>query len=257
MRTLLAALAMCAAGAASPAQSPSPPPAAKPDSIYAVVSLVGDRLLILNHAMRTGSHLERNERMLLELNDTALNDMLADAVYDALEARLPDARVTIATLRDPALWAAHNRLVEGGASTQELLVAMAPYLDRLPAARLVLVTKVRHDALFEVDGSHVGGGKAEGIGFYVDRYMGMRREGYTDQVRGFLGAFAYFRVSLIDLRTRKVLREQVAAGSLARWPKGPGSDHPWDTMSAAEKVEALKKLMHDEAMRAVAQLVAN
>jgi hypothetical protein len=223
-----------------------------------VVSLVGDRLLVLNHAMRTGSNIDRNERTWLDLHDVTLNDALSDDVYDALEPRLPGARVVLMTVREPKVWKAQNRLLERGGTTQELVDAMKPFIDRLPPATtyVVLASKMRSDALFEVDSSHVGSGKAEGLGFYVDRHMELARDGYAAPVRGFLAAFAYFRLSLVDVRTRKVVREIPVVGSIARTADDSGNDHPWDTMSAGEKVEALKKVMHDEASRAVEKLLA-
>jgi hypothetical protein len=249
------ALAALAGAALGEPQPPQPPP--KPARIYAVVSMVGDRLAVLTRSMHTGTHFDRNDRATIELNDTALNDAVADAIYDALEPRVPDSRVALLTVRDPSLWAAQNRLVEQGASTEELLDALKPALDRMPATYLVLATKMRRDALFEVDGSHVGSGKAEGLGFYVDRQMSISRDGYGEAMRGFLGTFAYFRISLIDLRTRKVIRETAVPASTASVASAGDADHPWDTMSAAQKVSGLKQLIHDEATRAIPALLGS
>lgn len=258
MRRLAALLLLFAAAAlAAAAQSPAPPPPSAP--MYAVVSMVGDRLLVLNRAMRTGSLIERrNDRTLVDLHDATLNDTLGDDVYDALEPRLPGARVVLMPVREPAAWKAQNNLLERGGTTQDLVDAMKPFIDGLPPVTtyVVLASKMRSDALFEVDRSRGGSGQAEGLGFYVDRYKAVEREGEAEPVYGFLAAFAYFKLSLIDVRTRKVVREVPVVGSLARTAQHSGSDHPWDAMSAAEKVEALKKVMRDEAPRAVEKLLA-
>jgi len=254
MRCLVAVVLSLAFVAASAAQAPAP----RSGPTYAVVSMVGDRLEIVNRTPRVGSHIERNDRTWLDLDDTSLNDALGDALYDALEPRVPMAHVVLLTVRDPASWKLQNRLLAQGASTQQLVDSMKPFLDRMPAVatHMVLATKMRADALFEVDRSHVGTGKAEGLGFYVDRHMSLARDGYVEPVHGFLAAFAYFRLSLVDLRTRQVVREIPIAASVSRTAQDSGADHPWDTMSALEKVEALKKLLHDEAGRAVATLLA-
>src|ERR1043165_7097810 len=91
------ALGMLALAALAEPQPSQPPP--MPARIYAVVSMVGDRLAVLTHSMRTGTHFDRNDRATIELNDTALNDALADAIYDALEPRVPDSRVALLTAR--------------------------------------------------------------------------------------------------------------------------------------------------------------
>lgn len=250
---LLLSLALAAPALAAPADTAPP----RPTRTYAVISMVGDRLEIVNRTMRTGSHIDRNERTWLELNDASLNDTLGDALYDALEPKVPDARVVLMTARDPASWKVQNKLLEEGASTQQLVDTLKPFLDRLPpvASYLVLATKMRSDALFEIDRSHVGNGKAEGIGFYVDRHMNLARDGYIEPVRGFLAAFAYFRLSLVDMRTRRVIREIPVLASSARLASDSGGDHPWDTMSAEEKVSQLKKLLQDEAGPAVTALL--
>ena len=258
LAALLLTAAIAPARAAEPQPQPDAPPA-KPARVYAVVSMVGDRLAVLTHAMRTGTHFDRNERSNIELNDTFLNDAVADAIYDALEPRVPGSRVALLTIRDPSLWAAQNRLVERGASTEELLGALKPALDRMPATHLVLATKMRHEALFDVDGSHLGGGKAEGLGFYIDRGRMniLLRETSVDSMPGFVGTFAYFRISLIDLRTRQVVRETAVPASVANVARDADSGHPWDTMSAAEKVSELKKLIQDETTRAVPALLGS
>ncbi len=262
MRSLLAALWLLVLAAPAPAQSPAPAPAQSPapaphkpgEAVYAVVSLVGDRLLIVSRAMHTGSSIERNDRTWLELYDTSVNEALANAVYDAVGARLPEGRVAILTLRDPKLWAEQNRLAEAGASTQELLDSLKPFLDRVPATHLVLATKVRRDALFEVAGSHVGAGKAEGLGFYIDRQMPLAPLRGFEPVPGFLGVFAFFRLSLVDLRLRKVVREEIVTATDSR--VAVDTDDPWDSVSAADKVEALKRLLQDEGGRGAARLFA-
>jgi hypothetical protein len=69
---------------------------------------------------------------------------------------------------------------------------------------------------------------------------------------GFLGLFAYFKVTLVELDGGRVLGEEEIVESATH--RIPGKD-PWEGASAEEKVAMLKALIEREVGRATARLL--
>jgi hypothetical protein len=225
---------------------------------YAVLSLIGDRLLIVDREMATGSRLDRNERSFVDLPDATLDNATALAIDDALKAAAGGGSgAVLLAVRDPRLFALQRDMVEANGETTALLARLRETLGQVQATHLVLATKYRHKSMLRFAQGHVGSGNLEGLGFYIDHTLVTTRGDTGERGVGFLAPFAYFRLSLIDLADWKVVREEQVLGSAARSAARSKSGHPWETMSATAKVNALRAVIRREVAQVVPKLVAD
>jgi hypothetical protein len=183
---------------------------------YAALSLLGDRLLIVTHEMATGSRRDTNQRQFVELQDASLDRAATGAIADALRAAratMDAVDVSALSIRDAQLFDLGQDALDDGDAGDALIAALRAKLGRVDATHLVLATKYRHASMLRLAAGHVGSGRLEGLGFYIDTTFKTRRSDTGERGTGFLAPFAYFRLSLVDLATWKVVREERVLGS--------------------------------------------
>ncbi len=222
---------------------------------YAVMSLVGDGLLVVHHRASTGSSIDRDTRQFIALADPVLDRTALLAVDEALRRSDPAAKPVLLAARDAGLLEAQAKALASGAGVQAIADALRPRLPPNVATHLVLVAKHRAPAAIKLAEGSVGSGHLEGLGFYVDRGMRVRIPNTNRWGQGFLGPFAYFTVALVDLRSGKVIAEQPVRASIARSQARSDTLDPWDALSAEEKVKILEALIREETARAMPTLV--
>jgi hypothetical protein len=244
MLSLVLILASVLAGAAEPR--------------YAVLSLLSDRLTIVTRDMATGSNIDRNHRETLAIPGNLLDKNMVLAMDDALQAAGARDEPVMLFTSDPAIFARQAQLLDESGGTASLLEAVRPVLKGVNASYLVLASKYRHDARLQVQDGYVGSGQLEGLGFYVDRLYEPRRIGTMGVAPGYLAAFTYFKLSLIDLGSGHVVREVPVFASMSRvgTDDQSASGHPWDSMTSGEKVAAIDKLLKAETPVAMKKLLA-
>lgn len=212
---------------------------------YAVLSLAGDRLLVAQREMSTGSRLDRNTREWVELPDNSIDRAIVLAVDDALRRAHAGAQTVLLASRRGSMYAAADRAARDGAMGP-LFEAVRPALAGTGATHLVLVTKLRHRAMLRLRDGYVGSGFLEGVGFYVDRGSFARSVDPNEAESGFIAAFAYLRVALLDARSGAVLAEERVLGSEAATPGTRNVGIAWRSLSEQEKVERLVRVIRDE-----------
>lgn len=222
---------------------------------YAVLSLIGDGFLLVRHTMETGSSLDRNVREFIELNNPAIDNATVLAVDRAVKAAQPGAEVVLLGTRDPTLFAAQRKALEEGGGSQGIVALLRDVLSGSQATHLILVTKLRHDAMLKLQFRSTGSGKLEGVGFYMDFALRTSRSDTGERGRGFLAPFAYFKVSLIDLRTAATLSEEDVVASTTRSAARSDTLHPWDAMSSNEKAGVLQSMIRSEIARVTPELL--
>jgi hypothetical protein len=79
----------------------------------------------------------------------------------------------------------------------------------------ILVTKLQYDGVPALQKPFVGGGTLEGVGFFVGRTPPPTGGIRTSAGPGFLSPFAYFQVTLVDLTSGQLLREEKGLASTA------------------------------------------
>jgi hypothetical protein len=221
---------------------------------YAIVSLLGDRLAIVSPVITTGSNLDRSLRDYIKLDTPALDHAALLATDGALREADPAAKEVMLLVRDAAIYEAQVASLEDGKAVASLVPRLAGTLSGAHATHLVLLTKLRHDAAFPTDQSHVGQGRLEGLGFYVDRMTRLYDLQSGDDYAGFLGPYAYFRLSLLDLGSGKVLAQKDVSASQT-WGMH-SAVHPWEELTAQRKINAIQSMLRSQIAEGIPVLLA-
>jgi hypothetical protein len=219
----------------------------------AVSSVIGEALTLVTHSPEVGSHLDRNVHEPLMLLDAGF-DSLAIATAMSAAKQLHD--------QTPA-----ERFDFGGAPASEVLtwidgkrfVPPAEVKENLAAAgssHLLLITKHRGPARLKLRSGSTGSGYLEGLGFYVDRGIRVRRADTGEAGMGFLAPYAYFQVLLINVETGEIEKsETVAASTSYSAARSKESPDPWDALSSTQKSSAIRRLLRGEVARVTATLL--
>src|SRR5687768_5501542 len=93
MKKLLAAVLLLALPAGAMAQRH-----------YAVLSLVGDEVMIVQRELQTGSRLDTNDRRAIQMPDATIDRMVVIAVEDAIRRAEPAAKTTLLVSRRQAVY---------------------------------------------------------------------------------------------------------------------------------------------------------
>ena len=249
MGRLLAMLALLALGCAARA--------ADGDARYAVLSLLSDELtVVVRGATTTGSSIEHNRRQSLAIPGHILDKRMVLAMDDALRAAGAKAPVLLFTT-EPSIFERQAKLLDAGDGTASLMDAVRPVLRGADARYLVLATKYRHEATLRLANGSTGSGTLSGLGFYVDNQVESFERGGESRVgTGFVAAYAYFMLSLIDLQTGQVVREAPVMGSQFALGYRSDTGNPWDAMTPQEKIGALERLLRSETKRVMPRLLS-
>jgi hypothetical protein len=223
---------------------------------YAVLSLIGDEMLLVGAEAQTGGRLDRNPRRYLELSDPFADKAVLLAANETMK-EATGAEPVLLFGRDRRLYAAQARLLDSGSSMEKLLADIRPLLANTGATHLVLVTKDRREARLRLHNTTVGHGMLQGIGYYLDREMELQIAETGASAVGFVAAFAYFTAALIRLDTGQIIAEQrVAAARPYTTASNVSAEDIWGGMPAAERVRMLRELVGREAKLAIPKLLS-
>lgn len=223
---------------------------------YAVLSLIGDEMLLSGAEAQTGGRLDRNPRRYIELTDPFADKAALLAVHEVLKEKQGIEPVLLFG-RDRRLYQAQARLLDSGESMQKLLGDIRPLLANTNATHLILITKDRREARIQLHNTTVGHGMLQGIGYYVDREMPLQMVDTGAAAIGFVAAFAYFNASLIRLDSGAVVAEQrVNASRQYTTPMNVNAEDIWGGMPAAQRVLMLRELVGREVRALVPKLLS-
>ena len=94
------------------------------------------------------------------------------------------------------------------------------------------------------------------MGIYIDRQTEMITSDTQEQSTGFVAPYVYVRLSLVDLGSSVVLRQQTAYASQMRsTARGKKGFNPRDAFTADEKMNVLREMLEKEIARVVPELV--
>jgi hypothetical protein len=209
---------------------------------YAVISLVGDKINVVGHRATVGSTMDRNRQGAMAVQGHALDDMAVLAASDTIGRFDPRASIVMLSSSDPALYELQDEIFEPQPRSRALLAsAIKDPIQGQHATHLVLIRKHRGDAALRLQMQYVGSGKIEGIGFYVDPTLPVKYLETNETGAGFLAAYAYIKVTLVDANTMAVIREQTVQES-ATMLTGK-SFNPLDALTPAHKTAALRSVI--------------
>ncbi len=249
-RRLLLALAALLPALAAPVHAQAPQKA----PTYAVISLVGDRLDVVTYQPQTGTLMDANSHSQLRLTEDLLDTVALRAVNRAMKATLPASDIALLAATEPATFVDQARFFDGGHVRLPREIDEAVHRENV--ALLVLLTKRKGDAQLAVREGHVGSGKLEGLGFYIDANMPMETADKLHRSYGFVAPFVYVDVSLVDVATGALVRQTSikATETITSSSNVEGAD-PWGAMSAKDKVAALSALLSQNLAAVVPHLV--
>ena len=243
MRIIIAALSLFVATAAAAAQT------------YAVMSVVGDGLLVVQHRPTTGSSLEGNVREFLPISNPALDRAVLLAVDDAVRRADPSARTVLVGGRDAGALEAQSRTLGKDDALQIVVDTLRPHLPSTGATRLILVAKSRHAARISLGDGSTGSGSLEGLGYYLDPTIPTARGDTGEAGYGLLAPFAYFTVALVDLQSGKILAERPVYASYGLSQARSDTLSAWEVLTPEQKVRNIESLIRAEIARAVPALL--
>src|SRR6185312_14412824 len=174
---------------------------------YAVVSIIGDRFTVADR--NTDARREGHQGYSFPLGSASVDGAALAAVKDILVERLPGASISLAVVREPAVFEAEEEVLGLTRETQPLLDALQPVLSRIQARRVVLVSKMRKPVDVHFDNVYrERRGVVEGLGFYLDPGKRIRDTNTFETTVGYIGVFTNFRVSVVDQATGKLIDEE-------------------------------------------------
>ena len=232
--------------------------------VYAVLSLIGDRLDIVIRQLQTGARVDRNGHQPLPITDPIFDDAAVRAAGNAVRQAIPKAEIAALNTRSQVLFDKQATLFDVSGDTMAIPDAIKDALREQGATKFVLVGKHRGDASFKfASGVFDGAGKLEGLGFYLDgtwkTYAVDPKTGARSQAgKGFIAPFAFMEVTLVDILSYRVLgKKKVAAYYMAGSGRAEQDiGEPWSALTSADKVRLVNKLVEREVAAAVQGLVA-
>lgn len=222
---------------------------------YAVISLLGDQITLVYAAAVTGSNLDRNRHRELPDSTGSLDSAALAATGRAIEQAQGGAQVSLLSVPPSPAHQQGERFVQGAEIS--LPDGLVNALDKAAATHVVLLTKLRAPAHIKLRDSAVGVGQLQGLGYYVDRNIGIRTVEAGNTGDGMLVAYAYVQLTLADARTGQVLRRQVVrATQVHPVAARPEISDPWDLLDAPQKAELLRRLLEQQLAREIPTLIA-
>jgi hypothetical protein len=229
-------------------------PAATAAERWAALSLLGDRMTVVQARPETGTRVNPNLVNAVPMAEDVLDRLALRAVVLAKVDGVPE--IVPMALRDRRLYEAQDRLLQGDGALQPLLDAVLKTAAGVQATHLLLIAKSRGEASFAVREGHIGIGRVEGLGFYVDRSSSLQNTATGETDRGYLAPFAYYRLVLFDIARGAVVADARVTASTMYPVAGSGQGNPWDVVSAERKVDDLEKLLNKHTGDALRRLMA-
>lgn len=224
---------------------------------YLIASLIGDRITVANAMIVTGSNLDRNEYHEVKLPQLPFDDAIHNAIASTVSKVDPQATFKGLAFREglPGVDALDREARKDVA--QRLVKVLAPQIKAGEKQWIVALMPMREEPRMRLRNSYIGHGRVSGLGYYVDRATRIKRgdTGETDQ--GFLGTFANFVVAIVDPATGSIVAQQEVQQGVIRPVAGTGKNHPWDVISAEDKVRLINGLVSREVRRVMSELLAS
>jgi len=222
---------------------------------YAVLSLIGDGMLISEWVPATGARLDNNQKQFIPISEGVFDKAALLSINSALKRIDATATPVLLFARERSLYEAQNRMLDGNGKSVDLLEHVRALLRGSSATHLILVTKLRHEARLKMADQTVGSGTLEGVGFYIDSSMKTVFRDSREMGSGLLAPFAYFRVELIDLSRNEVVSEQRVVASTTTSARSTSAEHAWNALSGSDKVRVLREMVTEEAAAVIPKLL--
>jgi hypothetical protein len=248
-RTFALAAAALGAALATGSHAQTPPRS------YAVVSEFAREINVVIFQESTGTMLGNNLRDRIPVANGAFDKLVLVQAKQMIEKGQPGAKPWLVAPLDTDLFDARTVFVEGG--TVAFPADLAAALKERGSTHLLAFTKLRAAASMKAENGQYGTGQVEGIGFYVDRLQQTKNTKTLVDSVGFVAPYTYFRASLIEVATGKVLRmRRTTEGEVLVAERADQARDPWAAMSANDKVRVLGDMLKREVDTALKDMLA-
>ena len=237
--SLLMSLALIAAPARAAAAADEAP------RKYVAISLLGDKVNMVTRQDKTGSLLNANLREAFNIPGGLFDQAVLAAIDATVKKTDPKAAIFPLKLASAEVLGEPDKLLDGDRFVTPAV--LEPTLKQLQASHLLLVTRHFSPSKIRSLRHTEGSGNLEGLGFYIDRDLVMRRDESSETHRGFLAPYTYFKLSLINLGSGKLERQKlITRGQAISSDRKEASADPWEVLTTVEKVEILREQIKDE-----------
>lgn len=258
-RTVIAGLWLCCLGLHGQALAQGQTQTKTAPLVYAVMSLIGDTLTIVNYgAAQTGNRIDQNRRIEIAISENALDASALNAIAPALRARQPDAALDVLETRNATLRKLQDKIFandDAGKGARESLKAL---LKEHNASRFILITKHKAEAQIQMSNSVVGSGSLEGLGFYIDGSMRLTNSSTLESGYGLIAGYVYATAWLVDAKTMAVLKELPIIKTRAMMKTGSRDNEvsSWDALSEVQRVRFIQSMIRDSMSEAIPKLLS-
>lgn len=224
---------------------------------YAVLSIIGDKITLVGYRQPIGSNLDQNDKRVLAVSGSMLDNSTVLSVDDAVKRAQPRAVTTLLAARDPKIYALQDASFDSPGAAADSVDVVRKLAQQSQATRLILVAPYRSEARFALRETFIGVGKIAGLGIYVDRIARISVTETGAEGTGFIAPYAYFSVSLVDTQSMATIRRQLVTESrLIPTAEVQSATEPWDVLSNDKKVEVLQALVRQGVDRVMPALLA-
>jgi hypothetical protein len=206
---------------------------------YAVISLIGDKMQLAFARGVAGQPVDAIERRYIALDDTSIDRAALLAANEQLRKLKPGS--------DPVLLQAFERsYFDVSAGTGAIIEWVRQLAKDKKVTHAILITKMSYEGIPDIQKPFVGNRTLEGVGFFVGRTPAPTGADPMSAGPGFLSPFAYFLVSVVDLRTGQTLREERGLASDSISATNTDTGNPWDALNGQQKINKLIDLVSRE-----------
>ncbi len=224
---------------------------------YAVMSLVGNAIHMYGVRPAVGTRTEAETRSVLAITEQVLDIAALESANKAIKQAQPGATVVLMMTQDAGLYKAQNAMFDAPDANQDNRDYLISLLKERGVSHLLLITKQRDFAQFQLANGAAGTGQLEGLGFYIDDTTEFRTLNTMESSSGMVGPFAYLKVRLLDARTLALVSQAKANKSVIISPPSAKSRaiDVWTSMPNAKKMDYLKGLLDEAVDEAIAPLL--
>jgi len=222
-----------------------------------ILSLIGDEIGVITRQPPTDSRLDRNRRDSMRMPRSALDDVALLTLRTSLGEAVAGLRIDMLAANDPVMYRAQLGLLDrSDARIAAIREAIRARISASGSSHLLLLTKHRAEARLRHTAGTIGDGFLEGLGFYLD-YDAITASAESGALGvGWLGPYAYVRLSLVDAATFEVVRSETATASATfSAARSESRGDPWEALSAQAKLDVLRALLERELVRLLPKLL--
>lgn len=211
----------------------------------AIISMIGQDVDVVVSEAQIGSRLPpQRERMPIP---PGFLDQRATLSMDKLARRFVPADQIVLLSGQGKMWSELQQdAVATAAGMNDMVATLADAARQVGCTQVLALMKWRAVAKLRLARSSIGNGMLEGLGFYIDPKLPTVIEGTQQSSIGVLAPYAYMRLLHVDAGQAKALGSETAQASTSVAPPTGSLEHPWDALSAEQKVQTLLNLMDEE-----------